>query len=255
MNCLTPEQLLTAAVSNGDSGLSHMKDCSDCQEKVAEIRALAAVLQSNSSSLPSSDCLGDSGIARMAEGNASSAELAHAAKCGYCRERLSAVMRLLEDPVVSHELAGVTRSGHVIRPRWSRDSLRFTGALALAAAAAIVLLGPVRSRFETMQRGDTALTRETSTLTSAAPQPVAPTDALSRDDSLRWTAVPQADLYRIRVWNTEGTVVWTADTRDTKAAIPDSIRTGVQYLWEVKARTGWDRWVSSELFPLTIRSR
>jgi hypothetical protein len=88
----------------------------------------------------------------------------------------------------------------------------------------------------------------------AVPRIVAPSASLDPGDSLRWTGVAEADLYRVRVWDGEGTVVWTTDTRDTTAALPAQLRPGVQYMWDVSARTGWDRWVSSDIVELTLRT-
>jgi hypothetical protein len=63
----------------------------------------------------------------------------------------------------------------------------------------------------------------------------------------------QADLYEVRIWNTEGTVIYSKETKDTSIVLPEIIRPGMRYLWDVKARTGWDRWVSSDLVELSLR--
>ena len=67
--------------------------------------------------------------------------------------------------------------------------------------------------------------------------------------------VPRADMYRVTVWDRSGTVVWDGETRDTVLPLPPAL-TRVDrgaWLWVVDARTGWDRWVSSELHEFTIR--
>jgi hypothetical protein len=73
-------------------------------------------------------------------------------------------------------------------------------------------------------------------------------------DSLRWTSVPRADLYRVTFWRADGTVVWQADIRDTVHALPLEITASGErsLLWEVQARTGWDRWVFSDIAELTL---
>jgi len=61
-------------------------------------------------------------------------------------------------------------------------------------------------------------------------------------------------MYRVRVWNQSGDVIWSGETRDTVVAIPSQVQRGVSYLWEVNARTGWDRWTSSEFVEFKIGS-
>jgi hypothetical protein len=52
-----------------------------------------------------------------------------------------------------------------------------------------------------------------------------------------------------------GEVAWSGETRDTVLALPAALaRSGQEYLlWDVKARTGWDRWVMSDLVEITLR--
>lgn len=40
------------------------------------------------------------------------------------------------------------------------------------------------------------------------------------NDSLRWTSVPGAELYRVQVWDREGNIVLAQDARDTTLARP-----------------------------------
>jgi len=63
-----------------------------------------------------------------------------------------------------------------------------------------------------------------------------------------------ADLYRVTLYDTAGEVIWQVDTRETHIAPPDMVRIepGALYLWQVDARVGWDRWVSSELVRFSI---
>ena len=69
-----------------------------------------------------------------------------------------------------------------------------------------------------------------------------------------WTSVPRADRYRLTVFDRDGTVVWEAEGSDTAVALPRSILDGrgTALLWKVEARTGWDRWVASELIEFSV---
>jgi hypothetical protein len=51
-------------------------------------------------------------------------------------------------------------------------------------------------------------------------------------------------------------VAWDGEARDTVLPLPPPLARpeAGDCLWVVDARTGWDRWVSSELHELTVRS-
>jgi hypothetical protein len=91
---------------------------------------------------------------------------------------------------------------------------------------------------------------------TAADQPaaIAPVGVADRPDSLRWSAVSGADLYRVTLFRADGRVLYEAQLRDTAAALADSVGliAGSSYLWTVEARTGWDRWTSSRLFRFSV---
>ena len=84
--------------------------------------------------------------------------------------------------------------------------------------------------------------------TTVAPSLIAPLGAMAAD-TFRWTSVPRADRYRLTVFDREGRTVWEVEGTDTAVARPDPLprQRGTAYLWKVEARTGWDRWVASEL--------
>jgi len=238
--------------------LQHLETCDACRRRVRDIRALGAKLHSIPSAPPSGDCLDDDAIASLADGVAPDADhdaMAHVAVCANCRARLAAVARVMEDATVKSEI-------HLLRPTrrlrlrgWSRRQLTVSG-LAAAAAAAIVLLVPLRPGVGTDQIGANAGAHRESAITATpAPGIVSPRDIAEVSDSLRWTSIPQADLYRVRIWNREGTVVWTTDTRGTTVALPQVLHAGIPYHWEVSARTGWDRWVASDFVEFTLRAR
>lgn len=262
--CPEPEELLDTALGEHtgirDAAISrHVETCDACRRRVRDIRALGAVLHSIPVAPLSSDCLDADAIAALADGVASNVDhdaMAHVAVCAHCRARLAAVARLTEDATVRSEIHALRPPRRLTLQRWSRRQLTVSGGLAAAAAAAIVLLGPVRSGVSTdPTRTSVESHREVAITATTAPGIVSPIDIADLSDSLRWTSVPQADLYRVRIWNSEGTVVWTTDTRGTTVALPQVLQSGIPYLWEVSARTGWDRWVSSDFVEFTMRAR
>ena len=187
-------------------------------------------------------------IAAIVEGDAKKENdvILHLAECDECRARVTAVANLLDDHEVS---AAMPSSRTIVFPRSSSTRWTMLATLAAAATVTIILANPINSG-----RDDSQAQREGTLTASAAPQILSDAVVSGAQDSLRWSAVSGADLYRVQLWNREGTVVWSADTRQTSAAIPDRLlRNKASYLWEVKARTGWDRWVSSDFLNLEVR--
>jgi hypothetical protein len=257
--CPTPDELLDTALGrNSDTRRGaiarHVESCEACHQRIHDIRAVAAELHTVPVAPVPSDCLNDDAIAALAGGDYSAAEsdaMAHVAACANCRARVAAITRLMDDAIVKSEISALDAPRRFMPPSWSRRQFTVTGTLLAAAAAAIVMLGPLRSSISL----DKTPYRETAITVTSAPRIVSPTELTSIADSLRWTSVSQADLYRVRIWNTEGTVVWSTDTRDTTVTLPHVIQPGASYMWEVSARTGWDRWVSSDFVELNIAVR
>jgi hypothetical protein len=141
----------------------------------------------------------------------------------------------------------VARLARSFRDRW-----RWTVAAPLAGAAAVLLLTLVPwGRIS--ERGGRVL-REPAITTTTAPSPIVPLGAVAALPPLTWTSVPHADRYRVTVFDTNGSLVWETQTPDTAAVVPSTItlRPGVPYFWKVAARTGWDRWVASDLTTFTV---
>jgi hypothetical protein len=202
--------------------------------------------------------LDDDVIATIVEGidpNTHREAIAHLSECGDCRRRLTAVANLLDDALVAAEVDNLEPSvKRVAARRWSPAQWGIVGTLAAAAGLAIVLVGP--DKLNVRAGGSVVFSemRREGTVTTTAPPRILSPAAIGAGDSLRWTSVPGADLYRVQVWDREGNVLLAMDTRDTTLALPAQIsHAGGSYLWEVKARTGWDRWVSSDFLELTIR--
>lgn len=263
MKCPTRAELLTASLGPDDATREaiprHIEGCAQCRELVQEIRAIAAVLHFTPAVPPSSSCLDADAIAALVDGTSldlGRAAIEHIAACASCRTRMAAVARLTADATIASEIRALEPAKQLTLHRWSPRNITVAGGLAAAAVAAIVLLGPTRARLGPDEGSVVAeATREPATTTTAAPRVVSPTEFAERSDSLRWTSVPQADLYRVRIWNTEGTVLWTTETRETAAPLPGIVQPGRSYLLDVKARTGWDRWASSDFVAFTLRDR
>ena len=177
--------------------------------------------------------------------------IAHVSGCSECRARLAAVANLLDDSTVAAEIKNLDAQATRRRPAayWTAGAT-----LAVAAAITIILVGPNKlNRRANEPVASSEIRREATVTTTAPPRILSPT-IIAAHDSLRWTSVPGADLYRIQVWDREGNVLVSEETRDTLLALPPKVaRAGGSFLWEVKARTGWDRWVSSDFLELNVK--
>ena len=119
----------------------------------------------------------------------------------------------------------------------------------LAAAAMVTVL--LLPRFH---RPAAAVDREPGVVTALSPVPAMPNGDVSTLTALTWTRVPGADAYQPTVFDSAGTVLWTVVVSDTTVAVPASLRgaSARDYYWTVRARTGWDRWVTSPLTRFRI---
>jgi anti-sigma factor RsiW len=156
---------------------------------------------------------------------------AHLAACDACRAELISVARVIRT-------VPVRRSRYV--------------PVGLAAAAVIALL--LLPRFQLPISDRTAANREPMVTTAVAPVAVAPRGAAASASVLVWSSVPRADRYRVKLMDRNGSAVWQGETADTSVALPDTVPLvpGAPYFWQVEARTGWERWVASELQDFTI---
>jgi hypothetical protein len=156
----------------------------------------------------------------------------HLAVCVECRTEVADVGRLVRT------LPDVRRS-------WVRRRVWLPVAAA-AAAAVVLLFRPTPSPVEH---------REGAVTTIMAPVPLTPAGFAASTAALVWSSVPLAHAYHARVFDEHGTVLWQRETTDTIVAIPASValRPGARYYWNVEARTGFDRGVTSELTEFTVR--
>ena len=194
------------------------------------------------SETPTPDCLQDDLIAAVADGSlapdARAAVLAHVASCSRCRDAVASVARALADPAVARELSA--------SPNGRR---RYRIAVPLAAAAVLLLLLWSPGNDPTSgHRGAPPPPPATT------PIPRFPVGTVAIVNDLRWSPVAGADRYRVTVFDAKGSVVYATETSGSDVAFPDSIALvpDAAYLWKVDARTGFDRWVASDLVEFRV---
>jgi hypothetical protein len=168
--------------------------------------------------------------------------VAHLATCGHCRAAVASLSRAFADPAVAD-----ARAGAVLGTR------RRIGHLAVPAAAAAVLLIAVLAR-----SGEDAppapVHRASDVPAAQAPVPISPRGPSERPQLLRWASVGGAGRYRVTLYRSDGQVLYGFELPDTATPLPDSVplTAGQVYLWKVEARTGWDRWTTSEMVRFTV---
>jgi hypothetical protein len=231
------------------------------------IREVASVLQSSGGDVAETEnCLDEMTVANVAEQGVDMTErpevIAHLAACARCREQVASVASLLRDTSVAAEIGrlAVSRAVPVTR-RWrvaGAGAVVGAGAFTALAASVAIMVANSGDRADVTRQVASVTPAEThreqSMTTTVAPNLIAPIGAVAAADTFRWTSVPRADRYRLTVFDREGTAVWEAEGSDTAMGPPKSItgERGTAYLWKVEARTGWDRWVASELVEFSV---
>lgn len=155
----------------------------------------------------------------------------HLMECAQCRE----------------ELVGVSR----LALRTSSPKFRHPRVWIPVAAAAVLLLviWPASLRERATEH------RESPVTTTVAPRAVAPVGLVDAVESLNWSSVPGSDLYRVRLFDADGAVLWDGETKDTLISAPASLGLlpGRSYFWKVEAQTGFGRSAASDLIEFSIR--
>ena len=150
--------------------------------------------------------------------------------------------------------AEVSEAAHIIAtlPRARGTRRRVVISAAGIAAMLLVFLWPRADR----QNGQPQH-REAPVTTTIAPVILAPVGAVESAKVFAWSSVPHSDRYELRVFDSEGGVVWESETTDTVLAPPPTItlRPGKPYYWKVQAHTGFDRSASTDLVEFSIRGR
>lgn len=187
------------------------------------------------------------------ERNPSTKHLEPHAAAAYVDHRLSGVeLEAVEDHLAGcascrAEVAAVTAA---VR---ARPGTRVMYGGAVAAAAAAILLLVARPQVTPTSSDDAH--RAAATAAESGPRLIAPSGAGSPSGVWRWQPVSGADRYELTVFDAEGRVVWDTSTTGAvvEAARPRGIEPGRRYLWRVRARVDWDRWVSSDMKEVVFR--
>jgi hypothetical protein len=263
MNCPEGAELLLLALDEGgpdvrEGLVQHLHDCTICQQQVSELQQAAGALRAAVLAPAAADsCLDDIAIAEVIDAVPAvrPAHFAHLANCARCRQQVAAVSQLLRDPSIVNEIA------HLEQPIPIRVVHRRLVHAApvlglMAAGLAAVLLWPGSNTRTPVVATDSARYRERALTSTVAPRLISPAGNAATANSFVWTSVPRADRYRVTVFDREGSVVWESETSDTTLAMPSAINSarGPLFLWGVKARTGFDRWVDSDTKQFTIRA-
>lgn len=154
----------------------------------------------------------------------------HLEACAECRGELTAVARLAD----SHAPAPSIRPLPTPRPARRQLPLALAGALA-AGLAALFLIRPGivgnAPRREPVRAPDFGEGRARLEIVSPSPDSIVAANRLA----LTWHS-SQASLYRVTVLSESADPLYTADTRDTSIALPDSITLlpGRTYFWRVE---------------------
>ena len=244
-----PELLVPYALGAEDAATAqHVEGCAICRTEIEDLQQAAGLLRGPAlleRRTETPDCLDELVVADLVDGRISpearSLAVAHLLTCARCRGVVKATSGLVA------EAAAPSRTA---RGRWHRWSLP----LGLAAAAALVLLLVPRR----VNDGSTPGLREPTVTSTIAPVPIAPAPGASvaRVDRLVWSSVPGAERYRLRLYDREGSTLWTVVTADTSVALPDSVRLQprVPYFWRVEAQAEWMRWAASDLVAFRVIS-
>ena len=262
--CPAPPELLLYALQLPDDPeplhiAHHVSQCASCQATVMGIREVGSVLHAaRADATETGKCLDEMAVANVVELGVDPVKqpdlVVHLAACARCREQVASVAGLLQDPSIAAEIRRSEVSApSLMKRRWQ---VAGGGALAALAAAATFMVAGSGDRgvTERVSVTNAETHRAQSVTTTVAPDLISPIGAVRGADTFSWTSVPHADRYRLTVFDREGTAVWEAEGSDTSMAAPKSIvgERGTEYLWKVEARTGWDRWVASELVEFSL---
>ena len=242
----TPDSLIPFAFGADDpESARHVATCDTCQMEVERLQAAATMLRGSAlfeRRVETPACLDELVLADFVDGRLTAEArvpvIAHLLTCARCRGVVKATQSLA---------AETARVAQAPAHRWRRWSVP----VGLAAAAALVLLLVQRSGDEP----ESGL-REPTVTSTIAPVPIvpAPGASVTRVDRLIWSSVPGAERYRLRLYDREGSVLWTIESADTSVALPDSVslRPRVPYFWRVEAQAEWMRWAASDLVSFQL---
>lgn len=159
----------------------------------------------------------------------------HLSVCAECREEVSDAARIIGK--IAHRR--VSRRGAIV------------SAAGIAAALLVFLLPRPQPRPSVEQH------RGAERPSSSQPAAIAPIGAVDSVGLFVWSPEPGASRYEVSVFDSAGTVLWSAHTIDTVLPGPGQIsfRPQVAYYWKVEAQIEVGRSVSSTLAQFSVAPR
>jgi putative zinc finger protein len=242
-----PDTLVPYALGADDPATArHVVDCATCRTEIEALQEAAGLLRGPrvlERRTETPDCPDELLMADFVDGRLTpqmrEPVVAHLLTCGRCRALVKA----------SSDFA-TTAAGSVPqkRPVWQRWALP----AGLAAAAMLTLLLLPRR-----PDGDSAILREPPLTNTIAPVPLEPHGNVTRVERLVWSSVPNAQRYRVRLYDDQSNVVWQTQTTDTTAALAVTVHLSpaATYFWRVEAETEWRRWATSDLTEFRVARR
>ena len=255
MKCPPNADILLHALSTSadprDALSQHVDECATCRIRVVHLRRVMRDVSSSTETIrrTATACLDESALAETVQGTADdaarNARIEHLVGCGHCRRELASLADLLADSDVAKEI-------HAVEPGSSRRSRQWpwlAGAGLVAASLVIAVVQQQRSPNEPLPP------HRSPTITGAAvPTAVFPVGDVRAVRALQWATVSGADAYRVTLFDARGRVVYEAQLGDTTTLVPDSVTLAPRqsYLWKVEARSGVERWTSSDLVEFRV---
>jgi hypothetical protein len=238
-----PEHLVPYALGAEDAATAqHVEGCVICRTEIEELQQAAGLLRGPAvleRRTETPDCPDELVLADFVDGRLTPQNrapvVAHLLTCARCR----ALVKATSDFATS--AAGSTP---LERRGWQRWSLPV--GLAAAAVLTLLLLPRGRDRESTL--------REPPLTNTIAPVPLEPRGPVGRVERMVWSSVPNAQRYRVRLYDDQSTVTWQAETTDTIALLDGTVHLSpaATYFWRVEAETEWRRWASSELTEFRV---
>jgi hypothetical protein len=184
------------------------------------------------------------------------ASQAHLRSCAHCQAELALFRELDRDDSTAEEQQAAQWIAAELQRRFSNaDNVkpfrRKTLPALYAAAAAIVLVIGAGSWMRFREPGIEPMTETVDVYRSGRLEVVAPAGEIAQaPNELRWTAVPNATHYVVRIAEVDATAVWSARTTQPYAPLPPAavaqFAPGKRLLWDVQAFRGNEMLASSE---------
>lgn len=194
---------------------------------------------------PTPDCLD---LTRLGE-ELDATGRAHVESCARCQSELL-LFRQITSAQTSAEEEEATRwiaeRADVVRAFRPRSTFRI-----VYAAAAVLLLVIGAGWFLQMREPALDVPTGDPVYRSARLEAIAPTGEIAQPpNELRWSAVPNASRYVVRILEVDATEVWSGTTTQTSVALPQAVvaqfAPGKTLLWEVRAFRADEELAASE---------